>query len=108
MQYKRHSAVPSSRFSSIPFLFYLRRHRYPTPYVSSGSTTPFWYSVDVGPTHIIMVRTRRTNSHRLVLRDYSPAHRAPLWALPRNEQCPNLSAFAGQGDAGAAVWQSKL
>ena len=33
-----------------------RSHRYPTPWQSANSTSPFWYSVDVGPTHIIVVR----------------------------------------------------
>ena len=30
---------------------------YPTPYLSAGSDTPFWYSVNAGGAHIIMVST---------------------------------------------------
>ena len=38
-----------------------RSHRYPTPFKSAGSTTPFWYSVDAGPAHIIFVRAPRSH-----------------------------------------------
>jgi len=30
-------------------------HRYPTPYRASGSSEPYWYSVKLGPAHIIVL-----------------------------------------------------
>ena len=27
--------------------------RYPTPYAASGSASPLWWSMDVGPAHVI-------------------------------------------------------
>ena len=41
------------------------RYRYPTPYVSAGSDSPFWYSVNAGAAHIIMVRLWYRRVHAL-------------------------------------------
>ncbi|KAF8763072.1 hypothetical protein HU200_008923 [Digitaria exilis] len=30
-------------------------HRYPTPYLAAGSSEPYWYSVKLGPAHIIVL-----------------------------------------------------
>ena len=66
-------------------------HRYPTPFKSAGSTTPFWYSVDVGPAHIIMVRT--CMQVPLVQVD-----RAFVCVCGRPQRCPPCSCVSMAGD----------
>ncbi len=65
------------------------RYRYPTPYVSAGSDSPFWYSVNAGGAHIIMVSLWCRSRRALVL-----SMALCLWpatAQVRSGRCPNAS-----------------
>ena len=76
-----------------------RSHRYPTPFKSAGSTTPFWYSVDAGPAHIIFVRAALSpGSDRHLLNDGTSSAEVTRYCstgLFRFHQCLFMAALSG-------------